>query len=131
MTGTAVKAGGNCQLTLTGVNLTAGVGIDAGGNAKVVMTGGAITATTNSLVAGANAHVDCVGTKVTGKSKASAAGKITGANLRLAGGLFRARRRLWATKRTLCTNMSYLTSTGYNGMHAHLVVRRIETTDRP
>jgi hypothetical protein len=78
--GTAIKASGNCQLTLTGVDITAATGIDASGNAKVTMTGGSIKATTNSVVASAAAKVDCVGTTVTGKSKASAAAKITGAN---------------------------------------------------
>jgi hypothetical protein len=74
-----VKAGGNCQLTLVGVNITAPVGIEAAANAKVTMTGGSINASTNSVVASAAAKVDLVGTKVTGKSKASAAAKITGA----------------------------------------------------
>lgn len=74
-----VKAGGNCQLTLTGVNITAPVAINASGNAKVNMTGGSITASTNSVVASANAKVDLVGTKVTGKSKSSGGAKITGA----------------------------------------------------
>ena len=44
------------------------------------MTGGSITATTSSVVASAAAKVDCVGTKVTGKSKVSNAAKVTGAN---------------------------------------------------
>ena len=44
------------------------------------MTGGSIKATTNSVVASAAAKVDCVGTTVTGKSKASGAAKVTGAN---------------------------------------------------
>ncbi len=74
-----VKAGGNCQLTLTGVNITAPIGIEAGANAKVTMTGGSITASGNSVVASAGAKVDLVGTKVTGKSKTSAGAKITGA----------------------------------------------------
>jgi hypothetical protein len=80
VSGTAVKAMGNCQLTLTGVSITAAVGIDASGNAKVNMAGGSINATTNSAVATAGAHVTCVGTKVTGKSKASGAATVTGAN---------------------------------------------------
>jgi len=80
VSGTAIKASANCQLTLTGVNITAGVGIDASASAKVTMTGGSITATTNSVVASAAAKVDCVGTKVTGKSKVSGAAKVTGAN---------------------------------------------------
>jgi len=74
-----VKAGGNCQLTLTGVNITAPVGIDASANAKVTMTGGSITASTSSVVASAAAKVDLVGTKVSGKSKSSGAAKVTGA----------------------------------------------------
>lgn len=78
--GTAIKASANCQLSLTGVDITAGVGIEASASAKVTMTGGSITATTNSVVATAAAKVDCVGTKVTGKSKASGAAKVTGAN---------------------------------------------------
>jgi hypothetical protein len=78
--GTAVKASGNCQLTLVGVDLTAATGIEASGNAKVTMTGGSIKATSNSVVASAAAKVTCVGTTVTGKSKASGAAKVTGAN---------------------------------------------------
>ncbi len=80
VSGTAIKASANCQLSLTGVDITAGVGIEASASAKVTMTGGSINATTNSVVATAAAKVDCVGTKVTGKSKASGAAKITGAN---------------------------------------------------
>jgi hypothetical protein len=74
-----VKASGSCQLTLTGVNITAPVGIEASAGAKVTMTGGSITASTNSVVASAAAHVDLVGTKVTGKAKTSGAAKVTGA----------------------------------------------------
>ncbi len=80
VSGTAIKASANCQLTLTGVDITAAVGIEASASAKVTMTGGSITATTSSVVASAAAKVDCVGTKVTGKSKASGAAKVTGAN---------------------------------------------------
>jgi hypothetical protein len=78
--GTAIKASGNCQLTLVGVDISAATGIEASGNAKVTMTGGSIKATSNSVVASAAAKVDCVGTTVTGKSKASGAAKVTGAN---------------------------------------------------
>lgn len=74
-----VKASGNCQLNLSNVNITAPVAIEAGANAKVTMAGGSITSSTNSVVASANAKVDLVGTKVSGKSKASGAAKITGA----------------------------------------------------
>jgi hypothetical protein len=80
VSGTAIKASANCQLTMVGVEITAGTGIEASGNAKVTMTGGNIKATTNSVVASAGAKVDCVGTTVTGKSKVSGGAKVTGAN---------------------------------------------------
>lgn len=79
VSGTAIKASGNCQLTMVGVELTAPVGIEASANAKVSMTGGAINASTSSVVASAAAKVDLVGTKVSGKSKSSGAAKVTGA----------------------------------------------------
>ena len=74
-----VVAGGNCQLTLTGVSITAPVAIEAGANSKVVVTAGSVTGSTNSVVASAAAKVDFVGTKVTGKVKTSGAAKVTGA----------------------------------------------------
>jgi hypothetical protein len=74
-----VKASANCELTMVGVHLTAPVGVDASGNAKVTMTGGSITASTNSVVAANAAHVELVGTKVTGKSKTSGGAKVSGA----------------------------------------------------
>jgi len=78
VSGTAIKASANCQLTLVGVNLTASTGIEASNNAKVTMTGGSIKATTNSVVASNGAKVDLVGTTVTGKSKTSGGAKVTG-----------------------------------------------------
>jgi len=80
VSGTAIKASGNCQLTLSGVDITAPIGIEASAGAKVTMTGGSIKATTNSVVASANAKVDLVGTSVTGKAKQSGNAKVTGAN---------------------------------------------------
>jgi Protein of unknown function (DUF1266) len=80
VSGTAIKASCNCQLTLSGVSITAGVGIDASANAKVTMTGGSLTASTSSVVAAGNAHVTFTGTKVSGKSKTSGLAKVTGAN---------------------------------------------------
>lgn len=74
-----VRAGGNCSLTMTGVSITAPVAIEAAGNATVLVTGGSIMGSTNSVVASANAKVDLMGTKVSGKAKASAGAKITGA----------------------------------------------------
>lgn len=76
--GTAIKAGANCQLTLVNMTITAPVVIDAAGNAKVTVTGGSLQGSTNSIVAGANAQVTVTGAKVTGKTKSSANGKITG-----------------------------------------------------
>ena len=73
-----IKASGNCQLTLVNVNITAPVGIDASGNAQVTMTGGTLNGSTSSVAASANAKVNCVGTKVTGKSKKSGGATITG-----------------------------------------------------
>lgn len=75
-----VKAGGNCQLTLTSVSITAPVAIDASANAKITMTGGSVTASTNAVVASANAKVDFVGTAVNGKVKKSGNAKVTGAD---------------------------------------------------
>ncbi len=76
---TAIRAGGNCQLTLVGVKITAPVGIEASANAKVTMTGGSITSSTNSVVASAAAKVTLTGTQVSGKSKKSGAAQIVGA----------------------------------------------------
>jgi hypothetical protein len=74
-----VVAGGNCQLTLANVSITAPVAIEASANAKVRMTGGSISAATSSVVASGASKVDLVGTKVTGKAKTSGAAKVTGA----------------------------------------------------
>ena len=79
VSGTAIRASGNCQLSLVGVKITAPVGIEASANAKVSMTGGSITASTNSVVASAASSVTLVGTQVSGKSKKSGAAKIVGA----------------------------------------------------
>lgn len=79
VSGTAIRASGNCRLTLTNVKITAPVGIDASANAKVTMAGGGITSSTNTVVASANASVVVSGAQVTGKSKKSGAAKIVGA----------------------------------------------------
>jgi hypothetical protein len=76
---TAIRAAGNCQLTLTNVKITAPVGIEASANAKVTMTGGSINASSNSVVASAGANVVISGAQVTGKSKKSGGAKIVGA----------------------------------------------------
>lgn len=77
--GTAIKAGGNCQLTLVSVDIVAPVGIDASANAKVKMTGGNLKASTSAVVASAGAKVDFVGTNVAGPVKTSGGAKVTGA----------------------------------------------------
>ena len=77
--GTAIRASGNCTLTLSGVDITAPIAIDANNNAKVTMTGGSIKASTNSVVAAGVSKVTLVGTTVSGKSKATAGAKIVGA----------------------------------------------------
>jgi hypothetical protein len=61
------------------VTLTAPVPIEASLNAHVTVTGGSVTGSTNCATASGNARVEFVGTKVTGKSKTSANGKVTGA----------------------------------------------------
>ena len=75
-----VKASANCQLTLTGVNITTSIPIEASGNAKVTVTGGSISGSTASVIASGNAKIDFVGTKVTGKARTSGLAKVTGAN---------------------------------------------------
>jgi hypothetical protein len=78
-TGTAIKASGSCQLTLTDVDITAPVVVEASANASVTFKGGSVNGSTNSAVASANGKVDFQGTTVKGPTKASANGKITGA----------------------------------------------------
>jgi len=77
-TGTAITAGGNCQLTLVNVDVTAPLPIDASGNAKITMTGGSLKGTPEAIVASANATVTVAGATVNGKTKASGNGKIVG-----------------------------------------------------
>jgi hypothetical protein len=76
--GTAIRAGGNCQLTLVDVDVTAQLPIDATGNAKVTVTGGRLKGAPDAIVAGANASVSVAGTTISGKARASGNGKISG-----------------------------------------------------
>ncbi|MES2645059.1 MAG: hypothetical protein V4850_36570 [Myxococcota bacterium] len=78
VTGTAIKASGNCDLTLEGVDITADIGIDAGGNATVTIKGGSIKGGTHSIKAGANATVVVNGATITGPTLKSANGAIEG-----------------------------------------------------
>lgn len=76
--GTAVKASGNCKLELVNCNITAPNGIDASANASVEVKGGSVTSTGLAAKAGAAARITFSGTKVTGKTQAAGAAKITG-----------------------------------------------------
>ena len=73
-----IEAGGNCQLTLVGCDITAPVGVDASGNAQVTITGGSINGSTAAVKAMGLAKVTMTGTKVTGKKDATGLAKITG-----------------------------------------------------
>lgn len=73
-----ITAGGSCQLTLVGCDITAPIGIDANGNAVVTITGGSINGSTFAVKANGLAKVTMTGTKVTGKTQAMGLAKITG-----------------------------------------------------
>lgn len=75
---TAIEAGGNCQVSLVNVNLTAGVPISASGNANVTVTGGSLTGTQSSISASGNAHVAVTGAAVSGAVSRSGFAKVTG-----------------------------------------------------
>jgi hypothetical protein len=79
--GQAVTAGGACQLTLDGVNITAPQGVQALGNARITIKGGSVKATSGDAISAmGNAQVDVQGAKITGKTSTLGAGaKITGA----------------------------------------------------
>ncbi len=78
VSGTAIKASANCQLTLVGVNITAPNGIEATNSAKVSLTGGSITSTGVAISAANAAVVTVVGTKVSGKVNKANAGQVNG-----------------------------------------------------
>jgi hypothetical protein len=61
-----VIASGNCQLTLTNVNITAMNAIIASGNAHITISGGSIVGYGQSIAATGNATVIVVGANVTG-----------------------------------------------------------------
>ncbi|MBO6938346.1 MAG: hypothetical protein JJ863_25480 [Deltaproteobacteria bacterium] len=77
-TGPAIRAGANCQLTLTNMTITAPTVIEAGGNAQVMIIGGTYSATDKSFVATANAKISVSGATVTGDTQASGHAEITG-----------------------------------------------------
>jgi hypothetical protein len=76
--GSAITAGGNCQLLLVNCNITAPTGISALGNAKVTVKGGSIKASDEAINALGNVEVNVDGAKVTGKTSSLGNAKITG-----------------------------------------------------
>lgn len=77
-TGPAIRAGANCELTLTNMTITAPIVLAAGGNARVMIIGGALTASDKSIVGSANAKINVSGTTVSGDTEASGHAEITG-----------------------------------------------------
>lgn len=69
LAGTAVIAGGNCDLTLTRCFITADVAIEAGGNATVHVEGGRIEGRTRSIDAEGNADVKVRGAEIVGRTR--------------------------------------------------------------
>jgi hypothetical protein len=76
--GTAIIAGGNCELTLNDCAVSAATGISAGGNAKIVLNGGTLNGAVNSLSLGGNANVDVRGTRVSGPVSKGGNAVLTG-----------------------------------------------------
>ncbi|MCC7536838.1 MAG: hypothetical protein IT379_11520 [Deltaproteobacteria bacterium] len=76
--GTAISAGGSCQLTLVNVNVTAPTALSAGANARVTVTGGSLTGTEHSVSALGASQVTMSGTRVTGPTQRLGAATITG-----------------------------------------------------
>ena len=74
----AIRAGGNCNLTLVGMNITAPVAIEASGNARVTIQGGAINGSTHSIVARGNAQVTNLGAVITGPAQRSGNAVVNG-----------------------------------------------------
>lgn len=74
----AILASGNCELTLTNMNVTAPVVLEVGGNAKVMIIGGALTGSEQAITAGARGQVSVSGTTVTGDVDQRGAAQVTG-----------------------------------------------------
>ncbi len=74
----AIRANGNCQLTLTDMTITAPVVLEVGGNAKVVIVGGALTGGEQAITAGANGKVSVSGTMITGDVERTGLAEIIG-----------------------------------------------------
>lgn len=75
---TAIKAGGNCQLTLSDVDASGAVALDVGGNAVVTISGGRLAGTDQAVKVGANGSVIGSGVKVEGEVKTSGSGTVNG-----------------------------------------------------
>ncbi len=78
VTDVGIDAGGNCKLTLDGVDVNADTALKAGGNAKVTVIGGSLKGTKFAVQAGGNAKVDLQGTTVEGEIKKGGLAKVTG-----------------------------------------------------
>jgi hypothetical protein len=76
--GSALIAGGHCEVTLTDCTIKAPEGITAGGDAVVIMTGGSLHGSPIALKAGANAHVTVSGTTIDGKVDRMGSAIVTG-----------------------------------------------------
>lgn len=77
-TGPAIRAGANCQLTLTNMAISAPTVLEAAGNAQVMIIGGTLTGADKSLVATANATISVSGATVSGETEARGHAEITG-----------------------------------------------------
>jgi hypothetical protein len=73
--GPTIKAGGNCELSLTNMKITSPTVIEAAAGSKVTVTGGEIN---GNIKASAAAKVTVVGAKFTGKVDKSGAATVDG-----------------------------------------------------
>ena len=76
--GAAVKATGNCHLTLADVNVSGAPGLEATGNAVVMVQGGKLAGSPLAVHATGNAKVTLAGTVLSGKTQTQGNAKVTG-----------------------------------------------------
>ncbi len=79
-TGPAIRASGNCRISLVGVDVHGPIGIEATGNATVSMTGGTIDAETDAVTTSTSARVNLVGTHFTGPARSTGSAILVGAS---------------------------------------------------
>ena len=75
---TAIKAGGNCRLTLSDVDASGAVALDVGGNAVVTISGGRLAGTDQAVKVSANGSATGSGVKVEGNVKKTGGGTVNG-----------------------------------------------------